>query len=66
MAYAPFVPLRIFSSYTMLDGAIEPKAIAKLARGNAAVGVVPEGTHVVSAPERLEALAKYKPEAPAP
>ncbi len=32
MAYAPFVPLRIFSSYTMLDGAIEPKAIAKLAR----------------------------------
>ncbi len=32
MAYAPFVPLRIFSSYTMLDGAIEPKAIAKLAK----------------------------------
>jgi len=32
MAYAPFVPLRIFSSYTMLDGAIDPKAIAKLAK----------------------------------
>jgi DNA polymerase-3 subunit alpha len=27
-----FVPLRIFSSYTMLEGAIEPKAIAKRAR----------------------------------
>ncbi|WP_374943026.1 DNA polymerase III subunit alpha [Sphingomonas sp.] len=26
--HAGFVPLRIFSSYTMLDGAIEPKAIA--------------------------------------
>jgi len=32
MAFAPFVPLRIFSSYTMLDGAIDPKAIAKLAK----------------------------------
>ncbi|HEY0960620.1 MAG TPA: DNA polymerase III subunit alpha [Novosphingobium sp.] len=32
MAYAPFVPLRVFSSYTMLDGAIDPKAIAKLAK----------------------------------
>jgi DNA polymerase-3 subunit alpha len=32
MPFAPFVPLRIFSSYTMLDGAIEPKAIAKLAK----------------------------------
>ena len=30
--HAGFVPLRIFSSYTMLDGAIEPKAIAKQAR----------------------------------
>ena len=28
----PYVPLRIFSSYTMLEGAIEPKAIAKQAR----------------------------------
>jgi len=35
MAYASFVPLRVFSSYTMLDGAIEPKAIAKLARERA-------------------------------
>jgi DNA polymerase-3 subunit alpha len=32
MPFAPFVPLRVFSSYTMLDGAIEPKAIAKLAK----------------------------------
>ena len=32
MAHVPFVPLRVFSSYTMLDGAIEPKDIAKLAR----------------------------------
>ncbi|MCW5648093.1 MAG: PHP domain-containing protein, partial [Sphingopyxis sp.] len=32
MAYSPFVPLRVFSSYTMLEGAIEPKAIAKAAR----------------------------------
>ena len=30
--HAGFVPLRIFSSYTMLDGAIEPKAIAARAR----------------------------------
>ena len=32
MAFAPFVPLRVFSSYTMLEGAIEPKHIAKLAK----------------------------------
>ena len=32
MAFAPFVPLRVCSSYTMLDGAIDPKAIPKLAR----------------------------------
>ncbi len=31
MAYEPFVPLRVFSAYTMLEGAIEPKAIAKTA-----------------------------------
>ncbi|MCK9542323.1 MAG: DNA polymerase III subunit alpha [Novosphingobium sp.] len=35
MAYAPFVPLRVCSSYTMLDGAIDPKAIAKLAKERA-------------------------------
>jgi DNA polymerase III subunit alpha len=29
MDFVPFVPLRIFSAYTMLEGAIEPKAIAK-------------------------------------
>lgn len=32
MAYAPFVPLRVLSSYSMLEGAIEPKTLAKLAR----------------------------------
>ena len=31
MAHSAFVPLRIFSSFTMLEGAIEPKAIAKRA-----------------------------------
>ncbi|RXR28292.1 DNA polymerase III subunit alpha [Sphingobium fluviale] len=31
-SHASFVPLRIFSSYTMLDGAIEPKQIAKQAK----------------------------------
>ncbi|WP_298283434.1 PHP domain-containing protein, partial [Novosphingobium sp.] len=31
MPHNSFVPLRIFSSYTMLDGAIDPKAIAKTA-----------------------------------
>ncbi|WP_375395595.1 DNA polymerase III subunit alpha, partial [uncultured Sphingomonas sp.] len=30
--HSGFVPLRIFSSYTMLDGAIEPKAIVKQAK----------------------------------
>jgi DNA polymerase-3 subunit alpha len=29
---APYVPLRIFSCYTMLEGAIEPKAVAKQAK----------------------------------
>jgi DNA polymerase III subunit alpha len=31
MPHAPFVPLRIFSSYTMLEGALDPKVIAKAA-----------------------------------
>ena len=41
MALAPFVPLRVFSSYTMLEGAIAPKAIAKLAqsRGFPAIAI---------------------------
>ncbi|MBB3860273.1 DNA polymerase-3 subunit alpha [Novosphingobium hassiacum] len=41
MPHAPFVSLRIFSSYTMLDGAIDPKAIAKTAaeRGFPAVAI---------------------------
>ncbi|MBI1401821.1 MAG: DNA polymerase III subunit alpha [Porphyrobacter sp.] len=32
MPFAPFVPLRVLSSFSMLEGAIDPKAIAKLAR----------------------------------
>lgn len=41
MAHVPFVPLRIYSSYTMLDGAIDPKAIAKTAaeRGFPAIAI---------------------------
>lgn len=41
MPHAPFVPLRVFSSYTMLDGAVDPKAIAKTAaeRGFPAVAI---------------------------
>ena len=32
MSHAQFVPLRLFSAYTMLEGAIDPKAIATKAR----------------------------------
>ncbi|MGB3807132.1 MAG: DNA polymerase III subunit alpha, partial [Erythrobacter sp.] len=32
MPYAPFVPLRVQSSYSMLESAIEPKALAALAK----------------------------------
>jgi DNA polymerase III subunit alpha len=32
MPHAPFVPLRIFSSYTMLEGALDPKDIVKYAK----------------------------------
>ena len=32
MSFAPFVPLRVLSSYSMLEGAIDPKAIAQLAK----------------------------------
>ncbi|MGB7418391.1 MAG: DNA polymerase III subunit alpha [Erythrobacter sp.] len=32
MPFAPFLPLRVQSSYSLLESAIEPKAIAKLAR----------------------------------
>src|SRR3546814_4066591 len=32
MPHANFVPLRVFSSYTMLEGAIDPKVLAKHAR----------------------------------
>ena len=41
MAFAPFVPLRVLSSYSMLEGAIDPKAIAKLAneRGFPAIAI---------------------------
>ena len=41
MAFQPFVPLRVLSSYSMLEGAIDPKAIAKLAveRGFPAIAI---------------------------
>ena len=32
MPYVPFVPLRVFSAYTMLEGAIEPKEIGETAK----------------------------------
>ena len=32
MAFAPFVPMRVLSSYSLLEAAIDPKAIARLAR----------------------------------
>ena len=32
MRFAPFVPLRVMSAYSMLEGAIEPKGMAKLAK----------------------------------
>ena len=32
MSYAPFVPLRVFSAFTMLEGAIEPKKIPAQAK----------------------------------
>ena len=41
MPFAPFVPLRVLSSYTLLEGAIDPKAIARLAseRGFPAIAI---------------------------
>jgi DNA polymerase-3 subunit alpha len=41
MAHQPFVPLRVLSGYSMLEGAIEPKALAQLAkeRGFPAIAV---------------------------
>ena len=41
MAFAPFVPLRVMSSYSLLEGAVDPKAIARIAkeRGFPAIGV---------------------------
>ena len=52
MAFSQFVPLCIFSSYTMLDGAIDPKAIAKTAadRGFPAIAITDRnGLYGVSA-----------------
>src|SRR5687767_14895400 len=41
MPFTPFVPLRVLSSYTLLEGAIDPKAIARLAgeRGFPAIAI---------------------------
>ena len=33
MPHAPFVPLRVLSSYSMLESMADPKGIAKLAKG---------------------------------
>jgi len=35
MPFSPFVPLRVMSSFSMLEGAIDPKAIARLAKERA-------------------------------
>ena len=35
MAFEPFIPLRVLSSYSLLEGAIEPKAAVKLAKDRA-------------------------------
>ena len=42
MPFASFVPLRVLSAYSMLEGAIEPKAMAKVAkeRGFPAIAIV--------------------------
>ncbi len=32
MPFVPFVPLRVMSSYSLLEGAVDPKSIAKLAK----------------------------------
>ena len=32
MPFSPFVPLRVMSAYSLLEGAIEPRAMAKLAK----------------------------------
>ena len=39
MAFAPFIPLRVLSSYSMLEGAIDPKAIASLAKDRGFPGI---------------------------
>jgi len=39
MAFAPFVPLRVMSSYSLLEGAIDPKAIARLAKERGFPGI---------------------------
>ncbi len=41
MRFAPFVPLRVLSSYSMLESMVDPKAIAKLAgeRGFPAIAI---------------------------
>jgi hypothetical protein len=67
LVYKPAVRLsQAFAKWRGADrGQAAARAIRRLAIGNAAVGVVPEGTQVVSAPDRLEALASFKPGAPA-
>lgn len=58
MPFAPFVPLRNFSAFTMLEGAMEPKAIAKRARelGFPAAGLC-DRNGLYAAPEFSDACA---------
>ena len=72
MPFKPFVPLRVLSAYSMLEGAIEPKAMAKLAkeRGFPAIALADlpmrffhSTDDPVVAPEHLSAWAHRFPHA---
>lgn len=69
MAYLLFVLYPPTSWLSQLLGGSRERrltrAIAKLSAGSAAAGVPPVGSGVVSAPARLEALARFKPAPPA-
>jgi hypothetical protein len=59
--HSGYVPLRIFSSFTMLDGAIDPKAIAAQAKANAFPAAGPRPPlHRVLMGIGLEALGQYE------
>src|SRR6478672_8530845 len=60
MPFAPFVPLRVLSSYTLLEGAIDPKAIARLAseRGFPAIAIADRNGLYGAVPFAAAALEK--------